>query len=203
MNSKNNLWLTVIILSIVLIIALYFLDRYPTNYSDTSQATSPTRKILTHEDFLTDVTIPRLEQKIENPKKEMLHFAQLKQQYPDSLFLVNLELTPGEIMRKKFSPSTRARRSDRLKITGILSKKLKPGQQLQVSLIYQDTTHQKKRNLIRDSFPIQGLGIDVTVMPDTDINPKFFRGKYSVQLWVSHVRKKQRKKLAHAFFSLR
>ncbi|OJJ18705.1 hypothetical protein BKI52_24175 [marine bacterium AO1-C] len=199
---KDNKWSIVIISLMLLITVLYFVDQSLEKQSDSSLP--PPRKVITYKDYLRDVKIPQLYEKIAQHKKEMLRFAKLKQKYPDSLFLINLEVVPGELRRDQFSPSTRARRSDRAKITGILSRRLSAKEKLKVVLTCNSKDAKNEQiNLIQETFRISDLEIDLFIFPKTNTLRKFIRGTYNLQIWRINTQSNNKVLWANTQFELR
>ncbi len=114
--------------------------------------------------------------------------SKLKDDNQKILIVESSKVIPGEIRRNQFSPSVRARRTDRLQVQFKLTRAPSPEENIVIKLF--DATNQEiplkssYHNHIGKSTPTNQQFI---VEPDVDTMPKFYRGNYSIRLFLTNV----------------
>ncbi|OJJ18702.1 hypothetical protein BKI52_24160 [marine bacterium AO1-C] len=114
--------------------------------------------------------------------------SKLKDDNKNPLFAESLRVIPGEIQRGRFSPSTRARRTDRLQVQFKLTRASSPEENIVIKLF--DATNKEiplkpsYRNNIGKPTPTNQQFI---VEPDVDAKRKFSRGNYSIRMFLTNV----------------
>ncbi len=114
--------------------------------------------------------------------------SKLKDDNKNPLFAESLRVIPGEIQRSKFSPSTRARRTDRLQVQFRLTRAPSAEENIVIKLF--DATNKEiplkpsYRNNIGKPTPTNQQFI---VEPDVDAKRKFSRGNYSIRMFLTNV----------------
>ncbi|HAS40989.1 MAG TPA: hypothetical protein DCS93_10935 [Microscillaceae bacterium] len=106
----------------------------------------------------------------------------------NALFALSVRAVPGEVRRNQFSPSTRARRTDRVQVQFKLTRAPSPEENIVVKLF--DATNKEiplkpsYRNNIGKPTPTNQ---QLIVEPDVDAKRKFSRGNYSIRLFLTNV----------------
>lgn len=114
--------------------------------------------------------------------------SKVKDDNQNALFALTVRAVPGEIRRNRFSPSTRARRTDRVQISFQLSRAAAPNENIMLKLF--DATNKEiplkpsYRNNIGKPTPTNQ---QLIVEPDVDAKRKFSRGNYSIRLFLTNV----------------
>lgn len=114
--------------------------------------------------------------------------SKLKNDTKNALFALTVRAIPGELRRSKFSPSTKAKNTDRVQLSFQLTRAPAANENIMVKLF--DATNKEiplkptYRNNIGKPTPTNQ---QLVVEPDSDARRKFSRGNYSIRLFLTNV----------------
>ncbi|HAS40992.1 MAG TPA: hypothetical protein DCS93_10950 [Microscillaceae bacterium] len=105
----------------------------------------------------------------------------------NALFAMTMRAIPGEILRNRFSPSTRARRTDRVQVVFKLTRAPLPGEKLTIRLFDDSNTEillfPDYHNKLGKPTPINQ---NLIIKPDINYFRRFARGNYSIRLFLTN-----------------
>ena len=140
------------------------------------------------EDGIRDTSVTERNSLASQTQSLQTELSKLKNDSQNALFALNVRAVPGKVRRSRFSPSNRARRTDRVQIQFKLTRAPSAEETIVVKLF--DATNKEiplkpsyRNNIGKPSPTNQQLIVE----PDVDAKRKFSRGNYSIRLFLTNV----------------